>query len=396
MRRHLGHRPGYHPTYRGFDSYVGDMFSVDMGCVDVPGANIPAQTPCPTTGPGGPPPDTGTPALPLYNSTGPSCSGHSSCNADIAAQPLDLHTLSDTYAGAADSFLARHAAGTGAAPFLLYVAFGHMHVPLAHAPRWTNTSARKTIFGDTLMELDATVGAIMASLSSHGLDDSTLVLMTGDNGPWEVKCDLAGSKGPWVGAYQASLGGGGSGKNSIWEGGHREFGVAVWPGKIPAGTVSHATASTLDIVPTVAALAGVALPADRVYDGFDLSPVLFDGAPSVREWLAHPNAYDGNISVIRYQNYTAVFESWGPPTCTEPASPTLRHNPPIIFDLGSDPGQTTPLSPPPPGLVSSFLSAWTALQANITGTFRSITNYSKEIGVEPCCDPARAVCRCEG
>ena len=41
-----------------------------------------------------------------------------------------------------------------------------------------------------------------------------------------------------------------------WEGGHREVGVARWPGKIAAGVVSHALASTMDFAPTIVRLAG--------------------------------------------------------------------------------------------------------------------------------------------
>ena len=63
----------------------------------------------------------------------------------------------------------------------------------------------------------------------------------GDNGPPEDQCDWGGSKGPFVGSTaKTSAGGGGSaGKLTSWEGGHREVGVVVWPGHIPAGAVSH-------------------------------------------------------------------------------------------------------------------------------------------------------------
>lgn len=185
---HLGHAPGFHPTYRGFDEYLGLPYSVDMGCVNVPAANIPPQAPCPTTGPT-PLPDTGRPALPLYNSTGPACSGHASCNADIVEQPVNITSLASRYAAAAREFILRHAvtpgSATPAAPFFLYVPFSHVHVPLAHDPKWTNTSARKTLFGDTLMELDDTVGSIIQALADAGVERNTLVLMTGDNGEQE-------------------------------------------------------------------------------------------------------------------------------------------------------------------------------------------------------------------
>lgn len=86
----------------------------------------------------------------------------------------------------------------------------------------------------------------MGALETHGLRDSTLVLVTGDNGPWEVKCDLTGSKGPFLGTWQQENGGGSSAKTTLWEAGHRTVGLASMPGTIAAGKVSAATTSSLD------------------------------------------------------------------------------------------------------------------------------------------------------
>lgn len=134
--------------------------------------------------------------------------------------------------------------------------------------------------GDSLMEVDTAAGVVLESLTKEGVAADTLVFLTGDNGPPEDQCDWGGSKGPFLGsAAKTEAGGGGSaGKITSWEGGHREVGVAVWPGKIPAGAVSHVLSTTMDYLPTIASLAGVALPTDRTYDGMDLSPVLLRGA----------------------------------------------------------------------------------------------------------------------
>jgi arylsulfatase G len=61
---HLGTHPGYHPTYRGFQEYVGLPYSVDMGCVNCVNYNIPDEVPCPYSNSTPVPPDDGTPALP--------------------------------------------------------------------------------------------------------------------------------------------------------------------------------------------------------------------------------------------------------------------------------------------------------------------------------------------
>ena len=60
-----------------------------------------------------------------------------------------------------------------------------------------------------------------------------------------------------------------------WEGGIRQSAFAHWRGQIEPASRSEEIVSSLDIFPTFSALAGVALPAGVVYDGRDMSEVLF-------------------------------------------------------------------------------------------------------------------------
>ena len=181
---HLGHHAGYHPTYRGFDEYTGVFASIDMGCNNVGAVNLPADAPCPYDPYNGP--AWNTPAIPVYDSAGANCSGHASCNSLIVEQPADLNSLAGRYGDSAVEFIARHGVTKGeaapAAPFFLYVPFSQVHVPHAHSPQWTNASAARTVFADTLLELDHTIGRIVAALNASGVADNTLVLLTGDNG----------------------------------------------------------------------------------------------------------------------------------------------------------------------------------------------------------------------
>ena len=88
------------------------------------------------------------------------------------------------------------------------------------------------------------------------------MLVTGDNGPWECKCKLAGSQGPFTGLWMKNNGGGSSSKTTLWEAGHRVVGLAYWPGTITPG-VTAALASSMDYFPTVSTLAGLDVPSDR-------------------------------------------------------------------------------------------------------------------------------------
>lgn len=259
-------------------------------------------------------------ATPLYESLKPNCSakepcemlsagrqGPNCCNQDIIEQPVNLTSLSSRYAERAVEYISRPRDAQRS--FFIYAAFAHMHVPQAYEPQWTHTSTRKTIFGDALREADAAVGAIRLALDRTGKAADTLFMLAADNGPWNVKCSLTGSQGPFAGAWQKDPeggGGGATGKFTTWceqsaravsiarfstirlvvdslsicldliandltvslcpgrlkrgvgfcrEGGHREPFIAYMPGRITAGVVTHVLASTMDFMPTFAALA---------------------------------------------------------------------------------------------------------------------------------------------
>ena len=172
-----------------------------MGCTDTGGADKGTDRKCGgNTGPNVPQYKL---ALPLYESS-TNCSGQTvgSCNGDIVQSPVDFHTLSDRYANFTTEFIGN--VTKDPSPFFLYVPFSHVHTPQYVAPRnagKSNKTGSAGHFYDTLMEVDETVGAIMTALKASGVDSNTLVFVTGDNGPWEVKCNLTGTSGPYSGLW---------------------------------------------------------------------------------------------------------------------------------------------------------------------------------------------------
>ena len=394
---HLGVAPGYHPTYRGFDKYLGLPYSVDMGCTDQGGYDRPHRGACNKEHPGLTPHQWVLP-LPLYQSDGPNCTGlvngtDAHCNADIIEAPVNFDTLSDKYAAFATEFIAN--ATTDKRPFFLYVPFSHVHTPQFVAPRNAGQSGKTGDTGhfyDTLMELDQTVGKIMAALKAAGVDENTLVFVSGDNGPWETKCNLTGSVGPFTGLWQKNEGGGGSSaKTTLWEGGHREVGLARWPGKI-APRVSNATTSSLDLLPTLVALAGAKLPTDRVYDGMDLSRVLFAGSEEAHTTLFHPNsgakgAVMGKLDGVRWKHYKAIFQTGGAPDCTGAQGAITTHDPPLLFDLALDQAESNALDvtvEPHKSALVSIRAALAAQMRSVNTTFQSVVDNGEDINAEPC------------
>lgn len=171
-------------------------------------------------------------------------------------------------------------------PFFLYVPHSMPHVPLAVGERFKGKSGAG-LYGDVMLELDASVGAIMSALREAGVADNTLVLFTSDNGPWASYGNHAG-KTPYREA-----------KGTGFDGGTRSACVMRYPGRIPAGAVSDAMLCTIDLLPTVARLAGAPLPQSPV-DGRDVWDLITakPGAANPHDYYAFTtgNSFDGVFS----------------------------------------------------------------------------------------------------
>jgi len=231
---HLGRQPQFLPTHHGFDEYFGLPYSNDMW---------PKH---PEAKPGTYPP------LPLMEG-------------DQVVQTMPDQTQFTTwYTERAVQFIAQNRDR----PFFLYLAHSMPHVPLHVSDKFKGKS-RQGLYGDVIMEIDWSVGKILAALKQHRLDRRTLVVFTSDNGPWLSYGNHAGSAGPLR-----------EGKGTCWEGGVREPFVARWPGKIPAGRVCREPAMTIDLLPTIARLTRADLPRHKI-DGLDIWPLL-SGDPKAK------------------------------------------------------------------------------------------------------------------
>ncbi|MGI9201497.1 MAG: sulfatase family protein, partial [Woeseiaceae bacterium] len=149
-----------------------------------------------------------------------------------------------------------------AGPFFVYLPLTAPHVPLHPGPGFPGTSGRG-LYGDVVEEIDAGVGRVLAKLTQLGIDDETLVIFISDNGPWLEYGIDGGSAGVLSG-----------GKSTQMEGGIRVPALMRWPGQLAAGTDVSEPAMSIDILPTLAGLAGVMVPTDRTIDGVDMWPYL--------------------------------------------------------------------------------------------------------------------------
>jgi arylsulfatase A-like enzyme len=240
---HIGHNPKeYLPTARGFDHFLGLPYSNDM---------IPpwVKTDAP---------------LRLIRDGEP------------VETVTDQSGLTELYTREALSFIR----SAGSNPFFLYLPYSMPHLPVSTGARFRGRS-RAGLYGDVIETIDWSVGEILALLKKQGVDGDTMVLFASDNGPWHNLPKRMLQKGvePWHTGVKGLLRGA---KGTTYEGGPRVPGIFRWPGVVaPRQTISD-MASTLDVLPTIAAAAGAKLPTDRVYDGFDLMGVLRGQAKSPR------------------------------------------------------------------------------------------------------------------
>src|SRR5205085_2511409 len=160
------------------------------------------------------------------------------------------------------SFIKRHVAQ----PFFLYLAYNAVHGPFDVPPqvyldRVANIPdpARRN-YGGMVVALDEGVGQVLQTLRANNLLDNTLIFFLSDNGAYNTGFTSNAPLRGW--------------KFSMWEGGIRVPFAVQWTGRLPAHAVYDDPVSTLDIVATAAAAAGVPLPMDRVYDGLDIVPYL--------------------------------------------------------------------------------------------------------------------------
>ncbi len=110
--------------------------------------------------------------------------------------------------------------------------------------------------------------------------------------------------------------------------------LARWPGHVPAGRVVLDLGSTLDILPTAIALAGVEAPSDLVLDGRDISPALLGRGSSGRESMFFYRGTELFAARLgRFKAHFITMPAYGPDR-----EPT-RHDPPILYDLGRDPSE---------------------------------------------------------
>jgi arylsulfatase A-like enzyme len=368
---HLGHRPQYLPTNQGFEEWTGIPYHMSGGSVDGHVCNSDKE---------------GTMWLPLYQ------------NNTIVEQPVNLETLAETYANSAVRFIQRNRRRK----FFLYMAFSHVHqlcaprdYPEQTTCQWSST--RNATFQTAVEEMDWIAGQILDALDETGVASNTLVIFTSDNGPWVAEQSCSGSKGPfkgdWLRRYvdesctacphdyipqptadnprRCVLPGPENnahnrfevdgvhcgedvGLGSVWEANMRMPALARYPGKIQPHTTSKELVSTLDVVPTIMSIIGREKKIPDGLDGIDVSDVFYGRPSPERERMLfywRDGFQDGplpapygrfDVAAVRHGRFKAWFYT---KSAHYNDDIEQHHDPPLLFDVMTDPAESSPLDP---------------------------------------------------
>lgn len=326
---HLGHKAPHLPAYHGFDGYLGIPYSNDMS--------------------------------PRWMMDGEK----------VIEEETPLETLTPRYTERALSFIEANRNS----PFFLYFPHTYPHIPLAASPAFRGKSPHG-IYGDVIAELDWSVGEIMKKLRALGLDRNTLFLFSSDNGPW-----FQGSPGKLRGR-----------KGMTWEGGVRVPLIAWLPGRIPAGRVSDALVSTMDVVPTVCGLTGAKLPA-RAADGIDIGGILTGAAKEIdRDPILYFDSV--NLQCVRHGKWKLHLSRYNNVTYSPaPAGgrKNIRLERPELYDVVADPDESFDVAAENPAVVERMITRAEELLAGFPREVRAAYEEQKSGKRSP--NPAGAVAR---
>ena len=208
-------------------------------------------------------------------------------------------------------------------PFLLYFNHSLMHLPVVPRDEYRGKSAQGD-WADCLLQLDGDFGALLDKLEQLGISDNTIVVFAGDNGN-EEQLLHRGTAGFFEGSYFTGM-----------EAALRTPCIARWPGKIAAGRKSDQIVHITDWFVTLAAMAGLPVPDDRMIDGLDQTPFLSgEQEHSNREGFIYWNG--DKLYGVKWQNFKLVLVEQK--YFTDPALPLGS---PHIINLMTDPKEREP------------------------------------------------------
>lgn len=288
-------------------------------------------------------------------------------NEKLIEPKTNMATLTRRYTDEAIRFMQKNRKQ----PFFVYLPHSMPHTRLDASPQFKGKSKRG-LYGDVIEEIDFNVGRILDAVKEMGLSDKTYVIFTSDNGPWLIK-NKNHADGHLPGDHGGSAGPLRSGKVSTFEGGVRVPCIVWGPGRVPAGKTCDSIASTMDMLPTLAALAGAKTPEDRVIDGEDIRHLIhgeFDKASKDKAYFYYLRVH---LQAVRQGKWKLHLPRKKEPVGAAPFSRNQHIAPadrigfdkPFLVDLKKDPGETTNVADDNPAIVRGLLKLAESMRSDL-------------------------------
>ena len=263
----------------------------------------------------------------------------------LIAPDFDLEEMDMIFLDKSKTFLENQARESPDKPFFLFHSAQAVHLP-SFAGRDFKGKTQAGPHGDFIFEFDYVVGELLKTLDRLGLADNTLVMVSSDNGPevtsvvnMRLDHQHDGAR-PWRGM-----------KRDQWEGGHRIPFVVRWPGEVAAGSRSDQTVCLCDIMATCAGIVEAQLPNDAAEDSFDILPALHGQQQSKEAVRRHTLHQTIKLELAIRRGKWKYLDHQGSggndyesnilkPYALAESEP---HAPGQLYDLETDPGETTNL-----------------------------------------------------
>jgi len=225
-------------------------------------------------------------------------------------------------------------------PLFLYLAFTAPHTPYQAPQRYLDMYAgisdpSRRAYAAMITAMDDQIGKVVDALAARGLRDNTLIVFHSDNGGTRNK--MFAGEGAVAGDLPARNTPYREGKGSLYEGGTRVAALANWPGRITPGQ-ADGIMHVVDMLPTLARLAGASLDKAKPLDGVDVWPALAAAQSGRSEVVYNVEPTQGAVRDGKWKLHWQVVM---PPKVE-------------LFDLDADPSETTDLSAAHPEKVAEL------------------------------------------
>ncbi|MDF7825371.1 sulfatase-like hydrolase/transferase [Pontiellaceae bacterium B12227] len=285
-------------------------------------------------------------------------------------EPADMY-ITDFLTDQALDYIADQSTNNPAQPWFMYMSYTAPHAPmhakasdLARVPLvshfgTTADNEKRQIYGGMVVSLDDNVGRLLDQLELLGIAENTMVVFHSDNGGppdqnWSRNNPLRGKKG------------------ELWEGGIRVPFAISWPGTIPAGQVADydSPVSSLDLMPTFAAISGADQLQEIRTDGINLMPFLTNAVATTAPRKLYWRRGDTSKIAIRSGDYKYYYNR------TTGAE--------YLFNHGSGSGEwdSGNKANSEPAKLAELQAEWAAYEATITdphfnagGPLLAVTTY---------------------